>query len=78
MPKKWARFLPLIYQAKVRLVYQSSRLQCVIGILATHVTVREPVQFSFNERQQFLEGALISIAPLDEQLSDFGRRGHGG
>src|SRR5439155_10006703 len=52
-------------------------LQRVARALSAHVVVRESVQFGLHQREQLLQGSLISAAPVAEQLGDLLSRGRG-
>jgi len=49
-------------QALVRLVDQGGGLQRVPGPLLPHVTMRHAVQFPIDQRDQFLEGAIVTMS----------------
>src|SRR5262245_30093227 len=57
----------LVDQSQVGLVDEGGGLQGVVGIFTPHLAVREPVQFSFNQRQEFIERGLISVTPVNKQ-----------
>ena len=56
----------LIDESYVSFVYQGSGLECVAFSLAAHVAAREAVKFVVDQRIQFVERGLITIAPLGE------------
>ena len=61
----------LFDEAQVGLIDERGGLQCVALSLTSHEAMRHPPQFFVNQRVQFVERGLISVAPLIEQLSDF-------
>src|SRR5438876_6947662 len=62
--------LLLIDKPQVGFVYQSRRLQRVIAILAPHIAVRQAMQLPFDKRQQFIQGRLIAVPPINQQTGN--------
>ena len=65
----------LIDEPQVRLIDQRGRLQSVIWKLLTKAIYRDTPQFLVDERQHLVEGGLIAVAPVDEELSNTRRGG---
>src|SRR5262249_14229881 len=69
--KKVRAILPLnlvdVDQPKVSLVYERSRLECVTRSLVLHVPTRQTAQLVVHERQQLVEGRLVSLGPRLKQ-----------
>ena len=69
---KWARScqlgIGLVGQAQVNLVDQRRGLEGVIGALAAHVMMREPAQIFVDQRREFGESGVISLAPITQEL----------
>ena len=60
----------LVYETDVSFVDERGSLKSVTFSFAAHVTACEPVQFVIDQRIQLIQGGLVSIAPLSEQLGD--------
>ena len=43
----------------------------MVRALAAHVALREAIEFSVNQRREFLEGRFLAVAPCFQQLSKF-------
>jgi hypothetical protein len=52
-----------VYKAEECLVDKGRSLKYVTRALSPHVAVSQTAKFSVNERDKFIEGRLISIAP---------------
>src|SRR5262249_2606919 len=59
----------LIYQSQECFVDERRGLQRVPGALAIHMAFSHPPQFLINQRHQLIEGFLIPVAPVAEQLA---------
>jgi hypothetical protein len=68
--KKVGAVLPLYFslidQPEVGLIYQGGGLQSMVGILAPHVTVRQAVEFAFNQWQKSIQSRLVAVAPINQ------------
>ena len=60
--------LGVINQLQVGFVENGGRLQRVADPLPAHVMVGEPVQFRMQQREQFPQRFLVSVAPFAKQL----------
>src|SRR5262249_3820805 len=52
-----------IGQSQISFVDQGGGLQCVAWILATHIPMREPVQFVVDQLVKIVENCTITLAP---------------
>jgi hypothetical protein len=72
--KEMSAVLPLrmsfVRELKVSVIQQRSCLQGMAGSLPAHVMLRQTLKLWLHERDQFLQCAWISVAPLAEQLGD--------
>ena len=67
----------LVNESHVSFVDERGGLQSVVGALAAHVAVREPVQLLLNEREQLVERRPVAAAPGEEQTCHLFRRRRG-
>ena len=69
---KWARScqlgIGLASQAQVNLVDQRRGLERVIGALPAHVMMSQSPQIFVDERREFRESGMISLAPSAQEL----------
>src|SRR5437764_7120769 len=72
--KKVCAVLPLRLglpgKLQVSLIDQCSRLQCVSGALTSKQMCSQSAEVLIDQRRQTVEGALISLAPASQHLSD--------
>ena len=59
--------VPLIDQAQERFMDQRRALQRVIGALPAQMRARQTAQFAIDKGHQFVERALVAVAPVDQQ-----------
>jgi hypothetical protein len=60
----------LVDKLKIRLVDEHGGLQGVPLSFAAHIIVRQPMQFGLHQRNQLIERARVSAAPVHSKLSD--------
>jgi len=70
--KKMGSILPghgvVARQAQICLVHESSRLECVIGLLSRQTAAGDAAKFIVNERDQSFSGRGISTTPAGQQV----------
>jgi hypothetical protein len=57
----------MIHQPKVRFVEKGRRLQRVTGAFTAQVEVCLAMKFFINERKEFIESLVVSVAPVTKQ-----------
>jgi hypothetical protein len=67
--------VPGFHKTQVRLVDQGGGLKCESGMLTPHPGVGERAQLAVDERDQPLEGGIVSLAPGEKQSGDVRRTG---
>jgi hypothetical protein len=60
--------ISLVNQFQISLVNQRGRLQSVVGSFASQVLSRLTVKLGVNERHQFVNSLMISVAPLSQDF----------
>src|SRR5688572_18177219 len=61
--------IPLIDKSQERLVDEGRSLKRVAGPLTVHIVMGQTVELTVDERRHALESGMISIAPIQKQLS---------
>ena len=69
--------VPLVDQLEVGLVHERGALERVIGALAREIPAGNRPELPVDERHQPFERLRAAILPLDQQLGDLRRSGHG-
>src|SRR5688500_5007834 len=62
--------ISLVDQTNECFVDKSRSLESVTSTLAVHVVMGQPVQLAIDHRRQVIKSCLVSVAPVQKQLSD--------
>ena len=67
--------LALVDEAHVGFMDEGSGLQGVVATFAAEVALGQTAEFLVDERRELIERRLVALLPVNEELSDFFRRG---
>jgi hypothetical protein len=57
-----------VHQAQVRLIHESGCLKRVAGPFVGHVTLRQAVQLTVDQRHKLFDRALVTLTPGLQEL----------
>ena len=66
-----------VHEPKVDLVDKCRGLEQMVGVLPSHLAFRQSPQLVVDDRQQFLNRALVAASPIKQQRCDVVSWGHG-
>jgi hypothetical protein len=66
---------PLVNEPQIHLVHQGRGLERMAGSLTPKMPRRHPTELRVDQRQQLIECALVTSAPVTEQCRDFAGSG---